>query len=120
MLAVVLGLLIPILETVRRWGTFGKNPVTVIEDYVIGALLLWGAWLVGRNYRRGGGGAGGGPAARPRPRPVGQLYHLQTGEADPAPVSSEAVAVIKGALLALAIVALAVTVLAKEANEPEA
>jgi hypothetical protein len=116
-LAVVFGVLLPTLETIRRWGTFTSNPLTVIEDYVLGALLLSAAWLVGRNYRRGQcllAGAWGVTCGLGYASFVGQLQRLRLGEADPAPVSTEAVAVIKGVGFALAIVALVVTVLASE------
>lgn len=51
-LALVFGVLLPLGETVRRWGTGG--PVWVwLDDYLIGAFLLYGAWRVGRNVRDG-------------------------------------------------------------------
>ena len=44
-MAVVLGILIPLGETVRRWETGG--PWWVWADaFLIGAFLLYGAWRV--------------------------------------------------------------------------
>lgn len=42
-LAIVFGVLLPIGETVRRWGHIDYLP-TFLDDWLIGALLLWGAW----------------------------------------------------------------------------
>ncbi|MBA4012024.1 MAG: hypothetical protein C0481_09190 [Phenylobacterium sp.] len=42
--AAVLGVLFPLLETLRRGlGAWLTTPVTLLEDYVAGALLLWAA-----------------------------------------------------------------------------
>jgi hypothetical protein len=111
-LAVAFGIFLPAADTVRRWHTWRDDPVTLLDDYVLGAVLLSAAWFAGRNPRKGqrflacawgitlGVGYGG---------IVGQLRRLQTGEPDPAPISSEWVAVIKFVLLALALVAIAAT-----------
>lgn len=47
------GVLLPLLESLRRWGT--GNYLFWLDDYLIGAALLAAAWRVGRD----------GPAARP-------------------------------------------------------
>lgn len=40
--AALLGVLFPLLETLRRGlGTWLTKPVTMLEDYVAGGLLLW-------------------------------------------------------------------------------
>jgi hypothetical protein len=115
-LAVVLGILVPIAETVRRWHTWREEPLALFDDYILAALVLYGAWLVGRDFRRGqcflaaawGIACGVGYASF-----FGQLERLRLGEPDPAPIPSSWVAVIKGVLWLLAIVALIGTLRAK-------
>lgn len=38
-LAIVFGVLVPLLETVRRWGVWGYPPAW-LDDFIIGAFLL--------------------------------------------------------------------------------
>jgi hypothetical protein len=115
-LAVVLGILVPIAETVRRWSTWQDEPLALFDDYILAALVLYGAWLAGHDFRRGqwllaaawGIACGVGYCSF-----LGQLERLQLGEPDPAPIPSLWVAVIEGILFALAVVALIVTVRAR-------
>jgi hypothetical protein len=115
-LAVVFGIFLPLAETVRRWSTWRDFPLTLFEDYVLGALFLYGAWLSRRDFRRGqcflaaawGVGCGVGYSSF-----LGQLHRIQLGEPDPAPIPSSCVALIKGVMLALGVVALVVTLRAK-------
>jgi hypothetical protein len=52
--ATLLGLLFPILETLRRGlGAWLTTPVTLLEDYVAGGLLLWAAAALARGARSG-------------------------------------------------------------------
>jgi hypothetical protein len=118
-LAVVLGIFVPIAETVRRWSTWRESPLTLIEDYVLAALVLYGAWLVGRDFRRGQcflAAAWGVVCGVGYCSVVGQLDRIQSGQPDPAPVPSSWVLAIKVVLLALAIVALIATLRADEHN----
>ena len=47
--AFVIGLLLPVLETARRGiGHWAIEFTTMFEDYVAGALLLFGAWATSR------------------------------------------------------------------------
>jgi hypothetical protein len=47
--AVVMGILLPALETYRRgMATWATNFTTMFEDYLAGAVLLVGAWMVAR------------------------------------------------------------------------
>ena len=47
--AVVMGILLPVLETYRRgMGTWQSNFTTMFEDYWAGLLLLAAAWAVAR------------------------------------------------------------------------
>jgi hypothetical protein len=115
-LAVVLAILVPIAETVRRWNTWRDAPLALFDDYILAALLLYGVWLVNRDFYRGkcflaaawGIGCGVGYGSF-----FGQLERVRSGEPDPAPIPSVWVAVIKGVLFALAIVALIATLRAR-------
>jgi hypothetical protein len=115
-MALAFGLFLPIAETVRRWSTWRDDPLTLIEDYVLGALFLCAAWLPGRDFRRGqcflaavwGIGCGIGYGGF-----VGQLHRLRLGQPDPAPIPSSSVALIKGVMLALGVAALVATLLAR-------
>ena len=52
--AVVVGILLPVLETYRRGiGHWSVNFTTMFEDYFAGALLLVGAWAAYRGRRWG-------------------------------------------------------------------
>ena len=108
-LAIVGGVLAPALETIRRWSTWQQTPASLFDDYIMGALLLYGAWRVGRDARSGqrflvaawGFACGLGYFSF-----FGQLKDLQQGQADPAPIASQWVLLIKGIAWSLAIVAL--------------
>ena len=52
--AAVLGVLFPLLETLRRgFSAWLTTPVTLLEDYVAGALLLWAAVFLGQRRPSG-------------------------------------------------------------------
>lgn len=78
----------------------------------MGALLIYGAWRTGRDVRSGqrflaaawGLACGFGYYSF-----FGQLRSMGLHEVDPAPISSEGVALIKGLAWALAILALIVS-----------
>lgn len=115
-LAVILGVLVPIAETVRRWNTWRQAPMSLFDDYILAAFMLYGAWFAGRDFRRGQRfltaawgivcGVGYGSV-------MGQVHRLQTGEPDPAPISAMSVLVIKAVLFALSIAALIATLRAE-------
>ena len=108
-LALVLGILTPLAETVRRWHTWRENPPALFDDYILGAFLLYGAWRVGKDVRSGQRYLAAGWAFM-----CGMAYYSffeqvhrnRLGLADPAPIPSEWVAVIKGVGLALGVLAL--------------
>src|SRR5215210_7521151 len=52
-LAVLFGILAPLGETIRRWHTWQEWPPFFFDDYLMGAFLLYAAWLVKREPRRG-------------------------------------------------------------------
>jgi len=108
-LAIVIGIVTPLAETVRRWSTWRQNPPALFDDYILGAFLLYGAWRVGKDVR------GGQPfLAAAWAFMCGMAYYsffeqvhrYQLGLSDPAPISSGWVAVIKGIGLALGVIAL--------------
>ena len=108
-LAVIFGILTPLAETVRRWrqlGDVGALPFW-LDDYILGALLLYGAWRTSKDIRSGRrflAAAWGFTCGMAYLSFFGQLARLN--EPDPAPIPSAWVAVIKGVGLALAILAL--------------
>jgi len=97
-LALVLGVLAPLLETIRRWHTWQDDPLAFFDDYILGGLLLFGAWQVGKNAGSGqkylasawGFALGLGYASVDF-----QLQQVRAGAVDPAPISTEWVAAVK-------------------------
>ena len=49
-LATVLGVSLPLCETVRRWGTDFFLPM-FLDDYLMGGMLLFGAWCTYKNTK---------------------------------------------------------------------
>ena len=108
-LAICLGVITPVLETIRRWSTWQESPAAFFDDFILGGLLLFGAWQVTKDTRSGQKflAAGWGfMCGMAYPSFFGQLEDMQAGAIDPAPVSSATVAVIKGVGFALAILGL--------------
>jgi hypothetical protein len=108
-LAIVLGILTPLAETVRRWSTWRENPPALFDDYVLGAFLLYGAWRVGKDVRSGQrflAAAWAFMCGMAYLSFFEQVHRYRLGLSDPAPIPSIWVAVIKGGGLALGIVAL--------------
>ena len=108
-LAIALGILTPLAETIRRWSTWRENPASLFDDYILGAFLLFSAWRVTKDARRGQrflAGAWGFFCGTAYLSFAGQLYFNRLGIADPAPISSGAVAAIKGVGLAVGVVCL--------------
>jgi hypothetical protein len=108
-LAVILGVITPLAETIRRWHQLGQISVLPfwLDDYFIGALLLYGAWRTSKDIRSGRrflAAAWGFTCGMAYSSFFAQLGSLN--EPDPAPISSAWVAVIKGLGFALAILAL--------------
>ena len=111
-LAIAAAIVAPLAETIRRWSTWQQSPPNLFDDYIMGAFLLYAAWRTGRDVRSGqrfltaawAFACGLGYSSF-----FGQLNSLRLGERDPAPISSEWVAVIKGIALLLAIIALVVS-----------
>ena len=120
-LAIVFGFLAPIADTVRRWNTWRDFPPALFDDYLMGALLLAGAWLAARNFYQGQrllAAAWGFTCGMGYYSFFEQLRRHQLGEIDPAPISSGSVLAIKGVGVLLAIAALLATLKAKRPMEP--
>src|ERR1043166_5410308 len=108
-LAIALGILTPMAETVRRWHTWRENPASLFDDYILGAFLLFGAWRVTKDARRGQlflAAAWAFMCGMAYYSFFGQLQQNRLGLADPAPISSGSVAVIKGIGLAIGVTCL--------------
>jgi hypothetical protein len=106
--------------TIRRWGTWRENPPALFDDYILGAFLLYGAWRVGKDKRSGQrflAAAWAFMCGMAYSSFFAQLSALQIGERDPAPISSEWVALIKGLGLVLGIIALVVSLRFLPENE---
>ncbi|HEY3386077.1 MAG TPA: hypothetical protein VGK46_06185 [Saprospiraceae bacterium] len=96
------GILTPFLETIRRWHQLSdaRYFISWFDDYIIGAFLFFAAWKTynslseGQKYLRPPGGFASGMAFYSF---FSQLQSLD--QPDPAPVSSVAVAVVKGIML---------------------
>jgi hypothetical protein len=107
--AIALGILTPLAETIRRWSTWRENPPAFFDDYIIGAFLLFGAWRVGKGVGKGRpflAAAWGFFCGMAYVSFFGQLEDNRLGIADPAPISSGAVAAIKGVGLAIGVMCL--------------
>ncbi len=107
-LAYVLGILTPLAETIRRWHQLGQLHYLPfwLDDYILGAFLLYGAWRTGRDARSGQpflAAAWGFTCGMAYASFFFQLDHLHD---DPAPISGSWVLAIKGVGFALAILAL--------------
>lgn len=107
--AIALGILTPTLETIRRWSTWRENPLSILDDYILGAFLLFAVWRVTKDARRGQrflAAAWGFFCGTAYLSFTGQLYFNRLGIADPAPISSTWVAVIKGVGLTIGVTCL--------------
>lgn len=108
-LAILLGIITPVLETIRRWHTWRENSLAFFDDFILGGLLLYGAWRVGQNAESGQKfltAAWGFTFGMVYASLTWQLEQLRLGNPDPAPVSTFWVAVIKGIGFALSILGL--------------
>jgi hypothetical protein len=112
-LALAFGVFLPVAETVRRWSTWHENPPALFDDYIAGALLLYGAWRTGRDLQHGRpflAAAWGFLCGLAYASFFGQVWRLQHGDnADPSGLPSVWVTAVKGLGFALAILALVLT-----------
>jgi len=117
-LALAGGVLLPLLETLRRWGTWWDHPASFLDDWLIGAFLLVGVWATQSPQVQQGlsvlSAAWGFACGMLYPSIVGQWQALQIGRPDPAPISSEAVFIVKIVLGLGAVSGLLLTLTAPE------
>lgn len=108
-LAIIFGILAPLAETIRRWHQLDQISVWPfwLDDYIMGAFLLYGAWRAGKDVPSGRGflaAAWGFTCGMGYASFFSQLTLLN--QPDPAPISSGWVAVIKGVGSAMSVLAL--------------
>src|SRR6185369_5251488 len=111
-LAIVGGVLAPLAETLRRWSTWQQSPASLFDDYIMGAFLLYGAWLTSKDLRDGQrvlAAAWAFACGLGYYSFFGQLHSMRSGEPDPAPIASQWVLLIKGVAVALAVAALLIS-----------
>jgi len=111
-LAIVIGILAPVGETMRRWSTWKQDPPSLFDDYILGAFLLYGAWRVGKDVYSGQrflAAAWAFTCGMAYLSFFGHWARLRAGEVDPAPIASKWVLMIKGVGLVLGVVALVVS-----------
>jgi hypothetical protein len=109
-LALVAGVVLPIGETIRRWHQLSDPRLSWawLDDYAIGAFLLYGAWRAGRDPVTGQASlaaAWGFTLAIA----LGSFFFGVFGDPDPTGAPRGLVIAIKGVMLALAIAALVST-----------
>jgi hypothetical protein len=106
-LAVLAGIVLPLGETARRWHQMGDPQFLFawLDDWLIGAFLLYGAWRVGRDASTGQASlaaAWGFTLAIA----IGSFLTGAFGGPDPTGASRAVVVAIKAVMLVLAIAAL--------------
>jgi len=119
-LAFVLGVITPVAETIRRWSTWRTDPPALFDDYILGGLLLYGAWRVSQDARTGQRFLAAGFAfmcGMAYYSFFSQLHNVRMGVPDPAPISSTWVAVIKGIGLGLGVLGLVLSLRRLPDNE---
>jgi hypothetical protein len=112
-MAYFFGVLAPLGDTVRRWSTWREFPPALLDDYLMGALLIAGAWAT----RDSGSPRGRALLAAAWGFTCGLGYcsvflhwlAMQAGELDPAPIPTQWVFAIKVLGTLLAFLALAIT-----------
>lgn len=95
--AISVAIFTPLAETIRRW-TWRENPPALLDDYILGAFLLYGAWRVGKDVRSGQrflAAAWAFMCGMAFLSFFDQVYHYRLGITEPAPIPSIWVALIK-------------------------
>ena len=106
-LALVLGILLPLAETGRRWGVWFEYPPGFLDDWIAGALLVYGGWRASKNAVDGQRyliAAWGFVCGLGYGSFFGNLRNIDAP--DPAPISHAAVTTVIGVGWLLCIVAL--------------
>jgi len=113
-----MGVALPLLETMRRRTNFSEI-VFYIDDFIAGGILLWAAWAIGRGRWYGPGllvAAWGILCGGLYGSFFGQLTHPDARDISGLP--SYWVAIVKGALFAVAILCLFLSVKRLDARAP--
>lgn len=116
-LAYFFGVLTPLAETIRRWGTWWENPPAFLDDYLLGAFLVAGAWAT----RRGGSdratrllaGAWGFACGMAYSSAAFHWFALRAGELDPSGLPSRTIFAVKIVGGLIFVIALVLTVTAR-------
>jgi hypothetical protein len=108
-IAFVAGILLPILETIRRWDQLAEARyfITWFDDYIIGGFLFFGAMKTYKSMSNGARyliAAWGFAAGMCFYSFFSQLQAIN--EPDPGPLSSIAIVLIKGVMFLICIVCL--------------
>lgn len=106
-LAWVSGVVLPLGETVRRWGTWWDLPAAYLDDVLIGAFFLFGAWMSRRNATTGSrwlSAAYGCACGIGLMSVISSLSYLN--QPDPSGVSGVTAAIVKAAMVGLGVVGL--------------
>jgi hypothetical protein len=112
-LAWIFGIGTPLVETLRRWGTWLDFPPATLDDYLLGALLIAGAWASGRHKPFGDrllAAAWGFTCGMGYSSTFMQWQAYRLGIDDPAPIPTFWVFMIKAVGTTLAAVALWLTI----------
>ena len=115
--ALVIGILLPLGETIRRWGTWFADPPAYLDDVSIGAFLLVAAWLSARRPdvgQRWLAAAWGYTCGLGYGSVFGHLSNL--GKPDVSPIPHIAVFCVIGVGWLIAIVALVAALIPREAQ----
>jgi hypothetical protein len=98
-LAYVFGVLTPVAETGRRWGTWWVDPPAFLDDFVLGAFLVAGAWATRESSSVRGRGllaaAWGFACGMAYSSITYHWYAMHAGQVDPAPIPTTSVFAIK-------------------------
>lgn len=121
-LAILLGVVIPVLEVLRRWGTWWQYPPAFLDDFLLGGFLLVGAWATRPSVNEHGRSV----LASAWAFALGMIYcsasvHHQAlirGEPDPAPIPSSWVLAVKLVGLAVTLGAMLLSLLPDRQSEP--
>jgi hypothetical protein len=108
-LAWIAAFALPLGETWRRWGALWVEPLAYLDDIVVGALFLIGAWManrgeVGRRWLAAAYGFATGLMALSLAGGV-----IAIGRTDPSGLSGPVAVAIKIAMMVLAIVGLLIS-----------
>jgi hypothetical protein len=107
-LALFAGVVLPLGETLRRWGVWWDAPMAYLDDIVVGAFFLFAAWAsrsgepTGARWLAAAFGFGCGMGYGSLAASVADI-----GSFDPSGVTGATAALVKAVMFALGVVGLA-------------